>query len=134
MHGSIGGRGPYPSLLEKTHLFNSHIKITKNKNPPPPILTLYKNFLDLRDKKVAAGLKKGCIFDDLGITVRVRKRRVAMILYGKKIASLLEVVFLKIHLQVVYTIVRLFSVISYFKLHDAAVEIYRLGAAFSRRI
>lgn len=66
--------------------------------------------------------------------MRVRKRRVAMILYGKKIASLLEVVFLKIHLQVVYTIVRLFSVISYFKLHDAAVEIYRLGAAFSRRI
>lgn len=51
MHGSIGGQGPYPSLLEKTHLFNSYIKITKNKTPP--ILTLYKNVLDLRDKKVA---------------------------------------------------------------------------------
>lgn len=35
MHGSIGGQGPYPSLLEKTHLFNSHIKLTKNKTPPP---------------------------------------------------------------------------------------------------
>lgn len=82
-------------------------------------------------EKILIRASKGSIFV-LGFIVCVRKLRLTMILYGKKIACL--VVFLKIHLQVVYTTAWTLNVISYFALQNAAVEIYRLCSAFFCRI